>query len=130
VIVVRVYTGEDGESHIEDLEVPMDEVSRGLMSQLFALQGIVFRESDFDGPLPFHTARCRHFCVPIVGSFEIECGDGTRRLIGPGTIMLGEDTTGRGHASIECDVPRQTLFLPVPDDFDTSRWRRVQSGSP
>ena len=125
MIVTRVFTGEDNETHIEDLEVPMEEARHGYMSRMFELQGIVFRESDFDGPLPFHNARWRHFCIPILGSFEIECGDGTKRLIKPGTIMLGEDTTGRGHASVEVDVPRQTLFLPVPDDFDTSNWKRV-----
>ena len=125
MIVTRVYTGADNESHVEDLEVPMDEAQHGFMSRLFSVQGIVFRESDFDGRLPFHNARWRHFCVPIVGSFEIECGDGSKRLIKPGVIMLGEDTTGRGHASIEVDVPRQTLFVPVADDFDTSTWKRV-----
>ena len=129
MIVTRVYTSEDGESHIEDLEVPLDEANNGFMSQLMSLQGIVFRESDWSGPSPFHNARWRHFCVPIVGSFEIECSDGTKRLIGPGTIMLGEDVEGRGHASIEVDTPRQTIFLPVPDDFDTSSWKRVSPAS-
>ncbi len=125
MIVTRVYSDENGDSHVEDLEVPMDEANRGFVSSLMDLKGIVFRESDWSGPLPFHNARWRHFCIPITGSFEIECTDGTKRLIGPGTIMLGEDLTGPGHASIEVDTPRQTLFLPVPDDFDTSTWKRV-----
>jgi hypothetical protein len=129
MIVTRVYSDELGESHIEDLEVPMDVAQKGFMSQLLNLQGIVFRESDWAGSSPFHNARWRHFCVPIVGSFEIECTDGTKRLIGPGTIMLGEDVDGRGHASIEVDTPRQTIFLPVPDDFDTSTWKRVSLAS-
>ncbi len=123
--IVRVYTGEDGEAHVEDLEVPMDEAGKGFASQLMELKGVIFRTSDWKGSSPFHNARWRHFCVPLVGSFELECGDGTKRLIGPGTIMLGEDVTGRGHASIEVDTPRVTLFLPVPDDFDTSTWKRV-----
>jgi len=46
-------------------------------------------------------------------------------VIEPGRIMLGEDVTGRGHASIELATPRLTLFIPVPDDFDTSTWKRV-----
>jgi hypothetical protein len=125
VIVTRVYASADGESHVEDLEMPMDAARHGAMSALLDVSGAVIRESDFDGPLPFHNARWRHLCVPIVGSFEIECSDGTRRLIKPGTIMLGEDTTGRGHASIEVEVPRITLLLPVPGDFDISTWSRV-----
>jgi hypothetical protein len=126
MIVTRVYTGDDGETHVEDLELPMAENGRGTMSELLQLTGGYFRASSYDGPLPFHNARWRHLCIPLRGSFEIECGDGTKRLIGPGTIMLGEDTTGRGHASIEVDVPRETLFLPLPDDFDTSSWKRVE----
>jgi hypothetical protein len=125
VIITRVYSDEAGESHIEDIEVPLAEVQRGFMSDLMELKGVVFRESGWSGSSSFHNARWRHFCVPIAGSFEIEASDGTKRLIGPGTIMLGEDVGGRGHASIEVDTPRQTLFLPVPEDFDTSSWKRV-----
>jgi hypothetical protein len=127
--IVRVYSDDAGESHLEELEVPMDEAQKGFMSQLLDLEGIVFRESDWSGSSPFHNARWRHFCVPIVGSFEIECSDGTKRLIGPGTIMLGEDVEGRGHASIEVDTPRLTIFLPVPDDFDTSTWKRASTAA-
>ena len=125
MIITRVYTGEDGETHVEDLEVPMEANAKGAVSELLAVKGVLIRESTFDGPSPFHNARWRHLCVPIIGGFELECGDGTKRLIGPGTIMLGEDITGHGHASIEVDPPRLTLYLPVPDDFDTSTWRRV-----
>lgn len=125
--VIRIYTGDDGESHAEELEVPMDEAANGFMSKLFRLEGAYFRESDFDGPRPFHNARWRHFCVPLVGGFELECGDGSKHCIVPGTIMLAEDTNGRGHASVEIDPPRLTLFLPVADDFDASSWKRVLS---
>jgi hypothetical protein len=125
MIVTRVYTGDDGESHAERLEVPMEMVADGAMSRLFELKGLVVRESTFDGPKGFHNARWRHFCVPLVGGFELECSDGSRHRIVPGTIMLGEDLDGPGHASVEIDPPRVTLLLPVPDGFDTSGWRRL-----
>lgn len=125
MIVIRVFSDAEGESHVEDLEVPMEAARHGIVSSLIEVSGAVIRESDFDGPLAFHNARWRHLCVPVVGSFEIECSDGSRRLIKPGTIMLGEDTTGRGHASVEVDVPRVTLLLPLPPEFDVSSWKRV-----
>jgi hypothetical protein len=125
MIVVRVYTGADGEAHTEELEVPMDEVADGFMSKLFELKGGYFRESTYDGARDFHNARWRHLCVPIVGGFELRCGDGSTYRIVPGTVMLGEDVDGRGHASVEIDPPRLTLFLPVPDDFDVSSWKRI-----
>jgi hypothetical protein len=129
MIITRVFTGQDGETHAEELEVPLDEMQNGAMSQLFELKGVYFRESDFNGSRGFHNARWRHFCVPLVGGFELECSDGSKRRIVPGTIMLAEDVGGRGHASVEIDPPRTTLFLPVPDGFDASSWKRVSSVS-
>jgi hypothetical protein len=35
----------------------------------------------------------------LAGQVEGETSDGERRVIGPGTIVLLEDTTGRGHRS-------------------------------
>jgi hypothetical protein len=125
MIVTRVYSDEEGETHAEELEVPLEEVQNGAISKLFGLEGVYFRESDFDGPRGFHNARWRHFCVPLVGGFELECSDGSKRRIVPGTIMLGEDVDGRGHASVEINPPRLTLLLPLPDDFDASTWKRV-----
>ncbi len=122
--VTRVYSDHDGETHAEDLEVPMQALGDGFMSQLIDLSGVYFRTTEFDGPKPFHNARWRHFCVPLVGGFELECSDGTKRRIVPGSILLAEDVDGRGHASVEIDPPRLTLFLLVPDDFDASAWKR------
>jgi len=103
----------------------MEALGEGSMSRLIELKGVYFRQSDFDGSRPFHNARWRHFCVPVVGGFELECGDGSKHRIVPGTVMLAEDVDGRGHASVEIDPPRLTLFLPVSDDFDASSWERV-----
>ena len=52
---------------------------------------------------------------------EISCGGGKRRF-GPGDVLFAEDLTGEGHANRELLGPRQSLILPVPDDFDIRRW--------
>ena len=94
--VVRVYTGEDGESHFEDAPIGLE--NRGLGGRISALirgSGVMFREVD------------------------ITVGDGTVRRLGPGEILLAEDTTGRGHKSTAVDgQPRTCLFIPVDDDAD------------
>ena len=125
MIITRVWSDEAGESHAEDLEVPMDQANNGFVSQMMNVEGVIFSERDFNGPRPYHNARWRHLCVCLVGAFELECTDGTKKVIEPGRIMLGEDVTGRGHASIELATPRLTVFIPVPDDFDTSTWKVV-----
>ena len=46
------------------------------------------------------------------GSVELETGAGERRVLGPGEILLAEDTTGQGHISRNVDgQPRTCLFI-------------------
>ena len=44
---------------------------------------------------------------------EIEVGDGTKRQLGAGSILLAEDTEGQGHISRSINgEPRECLFIP------------------
>ena len=98
--ITRVYAGEDGESHFEDLEVALEDRGPvGRLSELVGATGILFRETDGDYALGFHNAPRRQYVINLVGSVEIEVGDGRKRRLGPGEILLAEDTTGRGHIS-------------------------------
>ena len=116
--VVRVYTGEDGESHFEDVPIGLED--RGLGGRISGLirgSGVMFREVDATYDLDFHNAPRRQFVVNLAGSVDITVGDGTVRRLGPGEILLAEDTTGRGHKSAAVDgQPRTCLFVPVDDD--------------
>jgi hypothetical protein len=127
--IVRVYTGADQRSHFEDLSVPMGEFRLGglfsLKSELVPVKGVVFRENPLDGSDEFHTPPQRQFVITLVGAVEIKVGDGTSRVFGPGDILLAEDTTGEGHSSRELIGPRRSLILPVPEDFDISRWKQA-----
>jgi hypothetical protein len=121
--VVRVYTGPDNESHFEDLEVPLKQSGYGSLSDLVPTTGTIFRETPVGGSLDFHNAPRRQFVVNLRGRVEIEVGDGSRRQLGAGDILLADDTTGRGHITRDIEGPRLSLFLPLPDDFDVSGWR-------
>lgn len=113
--IVRVYTGADGESHFEDLSVAFDSSGAfGRISKLVPARGVLFREVDGDYDLDFHNAPRRQYVVNLTGSVDIEVGDGTRRRLGPGSILLAEDTTGRGHKSqAVAGEPRTCLFIPL-----------------
>jgi hypothetical protein len=55
--------------------------------------------------------------VNLTGSVEIEVGDGSRRMFGPGSILLAEDMTGEGHISRSVDdEPRICLFVHLDGD--------------
>jgi hypothetical protein len=122
--VLRVFTGDDGESHFEELDVPLNAGRYGSLSDLVPTTGTMFRETPAGGAIDFHNAPQRQFVVNLTGRVEIEVGDGTKRQLGAGDILLADDTTGRGHITRDIEGPRYSLFLPLPESFDISGWRR------
>jgi hypothetical protein len=120
--VTRIYTGEDNQSHFEDLDISLNPGEYGSISELVPAVGVIFRETLEAASLDFHNAPRRQFIITLSGLGEIECGDGSRRRFGPGDILLAEDTTGQGHITREIR-PRRGLFIPIPQEFDISAWR-------
>lgn len=116
--ITRVYTGEDGESHFDDVDVPLrDYGAIGAMSELVRGKGVIFRETGGEYDLDFHNAPRRQLVVMLSGGgVELETGDGSKRRLAAGDILLAEDTSGRGHISRAIDAePRVSLFLPLED---------------
>ena len=113
--IIRIYSGDDGESHFEEVGVEMEDRGHlGRISTLWNGSGVMFREVEGDYELDFHTAPRRQLVVNLTGSVDIEIGDGTVRRLGPGSILLAEDTTGHGHISRNVGgEPRTCLFIPL-----------------
>ena len=113
--VVRIYTGPDNQSHFEDIRVPLKKSGKiGFISELTKATGIVFRETGGDYNYEFHTAPRRQYVVNLEGEVEIEVGDGTKRILRSGDILLAEDTTGQGHISrAVAGKPRKSLFITL-----------------
>lgn len=113
--VVRLYTGTDGQSHFEDMRVPMTDKGKiGFLSEKVRATGLVFRETGGDYDYDFHTAPRRQYVVNLEGEVEIEVGDGTKRVLRSGDILLAEDTTGQGHISrAVAGKPRKSLFITL-----------------
>ncbi|HWA12305.1 MAG TPA: hypothetical protein VHA15_04360 [Burkholderiales bacterium] len=113
--VVRLYTGADNQSHFEDLDVPMKDAGKiGFLSERVRATGLVFRQTGGDYDYDFHTAPRRQYVVNLEGEVEIEVGDGAKRLLRSGDILLAEDTTGQGHISrAVAGKPRRSLFITL-----------------
>ncbi len=111
--VVRIYTGPDNQSHFEDLQIPLKDGGKvGFLSERMKATGVIFRETTGDYNYDFHTAPRRQLVVNLEGEVEIEVGDGTRRILRTGDILLAEDTTGQGHISrAVAGKPRKSLFI-------------------
>ena len=113
--VVRLYTGPDNKSHFDDIQIPLKDAGKvGFISELHKATGVVFRETTGDYNYEFHTAPRRQYVVNLEGEVEIEVGDGTRRILRAGDILLAEDTTGQGHISrAVAGKPRKSLFITL-----------------
>ncbi len=103
--ITKLYTGKDGESHFEEIEVEIDKIQ--------SADGILFRQSLPGTVQDWHPAPRRQYVITLSGQGEIEIGDGTVRRFGPGDIMLADDTTGRGHITRAVgNKPR--LYVQIP----------------
>ena len=100
VTATRLFTGADGLSHIEQVEVKL--------SPLPALPGFEHSEPvktarSFVARVPpgyfhdFHNADVRRYVIPISGRAEAELSGGGKVSIEPGHIYVAEDLTGKGH---------------------------------
>ena len=115
--ITRVFTGEDGRSHFEEVEIELNsQGAMGSISSMWSARGVIFRKVDGDYSLGFHNAPRRQFVVNLTGAVEIEVGDGSKRKLGAGSILLAEDTEGQGHISRGvAGKPRECLFIPLED---------------
>lgn len=108
--IARLYTGEDGQSHIEQIELE----SHPEYEAMQAAQGIVFRRVEPGRFSDWHCAPRRQFVITLEGEVEIGLGDGSVHRFGAGQAMLAEDLTGQGHTTRAVgDTPRLTATVPL-----------------
>jgi hypothetical protein len=103
---VRIYADESGESHLADFDIPLvpTELVPGAplidLSAPLAASSVRFARGS---PSPeiqeagWHVAPIRQLFIPLTGWVEIETSDGQKRRCDPGTVVLAEDTYGKGH---------------------------------
>ena len=119
--IVRVYTGNDGQSHLEEVSLSLQpfvdtEGAYGEGTPLQKATGITFRVAPPGYVLSWHCAPRRQYTITLSGEAEIEVGDGTVRRIGPGDVVLAEDLTGQGHITrVVGDQPRLSVVVPLAE---------------
>jgi hypothetical protein len=103
MMYTRLYADETGESHYEDIEAKL--TSRDFappapplhLSPVMPATGVAFVrfQAGWDGD--WHPTPRRQYFFFLVGVVESETSDGDRRSHGPGSVVLLEDTAGKGH---------------------------------
>lgn len=105
----RLYSGDDGKSHFEDLD--QQEGSKHFLNSV-AAKALVFKnDTNRDDLHGSHTAPRRQWCITLSGSVEIGLGDGTKKTFGPGDVFLAEDVTGQGHTAKPTNWVRAFVHL-------------------
>jgi hypothetical protein len=106
VSYVRLYADDDGESHFVDVPVRFTEVDFAppaaplQIASLFPAErcSLLCAPSDWDGLTPHPSPRRQLFCN-LRGEYEVKASNGERRTFAAGTLLLLEDTTGKGHST-------------------------------
>lgn len=113
--ITRVYSDANGDSHFEDIAVPLTEGGEiGFLSELVPAKGLIFREVLPSYDYDFHTAPQKQYIILLDGEIEIETSLGDKRQFKGGEILLVEDTEGKGHKTKNLKAAkRRSIFIPV-----------------
>lgn len=105
---IRLYTGDDGATHLEELALD----THPNLTALQATKGVAFRSQQPGYFSDWHTAPRRQYVITLAGEAEIGLRDGSVHRLGPGDVNLAEDTTGSGHTTrVVGTVPRITATV-------------------
>ena len=111
--VVKIYSDEKGESHFEEIEIPLkDGGIIGKLSEALPATSVIFREVEPSYDWDFHTAPQRQYIILLDGEIEIETSLGEKRILKGGDVILAEDTTGKGHRTRNIvPIKRRSVFI-------------------
>ena len=110
--IIRLYTGEDGQSHLEELDLN----SHPGLTEPVGTSSISFRESPPGRFVDWHNAPRRQYVITLTGEVEYGFEDGTVHRYGPGHVTLAEDLTGKGHTTrMVGNEPTISAIIPLSD---------------
>ena len=120
----RVWSDEQGDSHLEEVEVELETVENYATGVPPLLASGAYTAGDAHFSImpagwfgDWHPAPSRQFVALLSGVLEVTTSDGAMQG-GPGTVWLVEDTTGKGHQTRVVgneDALRLSVTLPADD---------------
>ena len=105
----RVYTGEDGHSHFEEMKLPEEKL---FQYSLQPGETMDFRRVNMEG---WHNPPRRQWVIHLEGAAEVVISDGTKKLIRQEDIVLMEDMTGPGHTTTPIEQPWLIALIACAD---------------
>ena len=102
---LRLYADQDGESRIEEMHVAFNMAVYAPPAPAFGVSSPTEAERFVTVHFPAgwdsepHPAPRRQLFVMLSGRFQGQTSDGALMDLGPGDVILMEDTTGKGHGA-------------------------------
>jgi hypothetical protein len=117
VKIHRFFTGPDGLTHAEEIEVKFEGGADGnALYKFLSNSNAVLRRSPPGRVNDYHTASRRQYIVTLSGHAELVLSGGQTLKVGPGDIELAEDTTGKGHITKTVGTEdRISIAIPVSE---------------
>ena len=101
----RLYADADGESHFEDIEIDLASTDYAPpappldLSSFTPATQIGFMRAPAGWSSNWHPSSTRNIFFVLSGEWEVTASDGEARRFAAGSVLLVEDTRGKGHAS-------------------------------
>jgi len=118
---LRIYADAAGESHFSDDKMsfilknyapPLPPMS---VTKPMDAGKIVFLSNPVGWAGDWHPTPRRQFIIVLAGEYEIEVSDGAVRRMRPGSMLLVENTTGKGHRIRNISAEQgYVVAIPVP----------------
>lgn len=102
---VRLFSDEHGETHFEDIEIPMNAIQYAPpapavhLSDPMATTQVSWLRFPVDWSDNAHPSPRRQLFILLTGNVEGWTSKGERRQFGAGDCLLMEDTVGKGHGA-------------------------------
>jgi quercetin dioxygenase-like cupin family protein len=108
--IFRMYTGSDGQSHLEEQSI----AAHPILGETRSAVHIQFRELPTGTFVDWHPAPRRQYVILLAGQLELGFKDGTVKRLNPGDATLAEDLTGPGHTTrVAGSGPAITAVVPL-----------------
>jgi hypothetical protein len=116
---VRIWTGEDQNSHFEEGAIELERGAHGdLLSSKLVTAHASFQETPSGGTLAWHTAPVRQLVITLSGTLDFQTRGGEHFMLKPGDILLAEDTAGGGHTwRLVDDQPWRRVYVVLGNDM-------------
>jgi len=108
-----LYTGPDGFAYVKDIEVAARPNG---VADLFPVAGEEVHRTPAGFSIGWHVEKRRQYLITLSGSGEIDIAGGKKIILTPGSILLVENTTGKGHMTRTLgNKPWVSLWMPLKD---------------